>query len=222
MKTNEEITYGKLKSLILDGELPAGEFLSQRMLAERTGAVVITVRSCLRSLENDGLIENVPKWGTRIPVDTPEKIEDRYFMRETLEIAALRKIREAAKDTHRLELLAAAAKCDAVTLGAPGSLRDFAAAHLEFHALFAKLSGSELLEKFLNQMNLRSMMHLNAQRGWLKGTDWANHHSGYVEALFALPLEAAEGKVREHMRNGKNSELEALVHNREHGTENFL
>ncbi|MBL4702200.1 MAG: GntR family transcriptional regulator [Phycisphaeraceae bacterium] len=61
MKTSEQITYERLKDLIVDNKLPQGEFLSQRKLAESVGATLVTLRSSLRSLENDGLVENVPR-----------------------------------------------------------------------------------------------------------------------------------------------------------------
>ena len=40
IKTSEDKAYETLKNLILDGELPKGEFLPQRKLAERTGTAV--------------------------------------------------------------------------------------------------------------------------------------------------------------------------------------
>lgn len=87
--TVEEQAYLSLRQEILGGELPAGEFLSQRKLAARSGVSVISVRGALRSLENEGLIENAPKWGVRIPQDTPATFTDRYFMRETLEVGLI-------------------------------------------------------------------------------------------------------------------------------------
>ena len=79
MKTSEEITYDRLKALIIENKLPKGEFLSQRKLAESTGSTIVTLRSSLRLLENDGLLENVPN-GVIVgqPSDLLLSVEFRY------------------------------------------------------------------------------------------------------------------------------------------------
>jgi DNA-binding transcriptional MocR family regulator len=63
--TSEQQVTDRLRRHILAGELPVGEFLSQRKLAELAGTSVISVRGALRQLENEGLIENVPRAGVR-------------------------------------------------------------------------------------------------------------------------------------------------------------
>lgn len=195
----------------MEGKFPVGEFLSQRMLAEETGAVVITVRSCLRRLENEGLIENVPKWGVRIPIDTPEKVRDRYFMREVLEVAALARLRENMNDDLKRELLRIAKKCDEMEKDSPDAYRKFAEAHNEFHSLIAKASGSELLMKFLGQMNLRSIMLYNARRIWAtREPDDSHYHEKYAEIIMNAPWAEALGKVKEHIQKALDAELQVL------------
>ena len=211
LKTSEEQAYDKLKNMILAGKFPVGEFLSQRMLAEKTGAVVITVRSCLRRLENEGLIENIPKWGVRIPKDTPEKVKDRYFMREVFEIAAVKRLRENFKEEYKNKLIIAAKRCDMMKKKSPDSYRQFAEAHNAFHVLIAELAGSELLLRFLQQMNLRSIMLFNAKRIWAsKPTTEKQHHEKYVEIIFNAPWEKALEKVEDHIRAGLEDELNVL------------
>ena len=73
--TNEQQAYEKLRSAILRGEFPHGQFLSQRDLAERAGAAITTVRAALRTLESEGFIENVPRWGVRIPSETASAVK---------------------------------------------------------------------------------------------------------------------------------------------------
>jgi DNA-binding GntR family transcriptional regulator len=213
MRTSEDLAYEKLKTLILEGEFPAGKFLSQRMLAEKANAVVITVRTSLRRLENEGLIENVPKWGVRIPEDTPEKIKDRYFMREILEIAAVQRIREGKPlaDTLRGKLLETAAACDKMRPDA-GSLKDFAYMHARFHQLIAESSGSGLLLGAMNRMNLRTVMFFNARRAWLKelSTPTEKHHQNYLEQILETPMEKAFAAIRAHLARGLSMELKYL------------
>ena len=223
LKTSEDQAYDKLKDMILAGEFPVGEFLSQRMLAKKTGAVVITVRSCLRRLENEGLIENIPKWGVRIPQDTPEKIQDRYFMREVFETAAVKRLREHFQEEFKYKLMAAAKKCDTMKKKYPESYKEFAAVHNEFHVLIAELAGSELLLRFIKQMNLRSMMLFNAKRIWAsKPPAEKHHHEKYVEIILNAPLEKVLEKVKEHIRAGLDDELNALSSTIENHDQGFL
>lgn len=212
MKTSEEQSYDKLRDMILTGEFPVGEFLSQRMLAEKVGAAVVTVRSCLRRLENDGLIENIPKWGVRIPKDTPERVMDRYFMRETLEVAAVQRIHSTMKPEYQERLMPIAAQCDRMQRGTPESYRAFAEIHHQLHQLIGELAGSELLLNFLGKMNLQSMMLRNAKRIWaVKPPAEADHHQKYVKAILEAPLDEALAKVSEHTRSGMQDELTALA-----------
>ncbi|MFW5843559.1 MAG: GntR family transcriptional regulator, partial [Spirochaetota bacterium] len=114
-QTKEDLAYHGLKELIVLGELPRGTFLSQRMLAAKCGVNVVTVRGALRQLENDGLIENVPQWGVRIPEETEEAVRDRYFLREILEVAAVRKIVGRRDEIDPAELTARAVACDTLS-----------------------------------------------------------------------------------------------------------
>lgn len=214
MRTSEDFAYDKLKTMILSGELPTGKFLSQRMLAEKTNAVVITVRSALRRLENEGLIENVPKWGVRIPEDTLEKIKDRYFMREVLEFAAIQRIRGERLLTEELsrKLEKSAVACDRVYPDSERSMKDFAALHAEFHLLISEASGSELLLRAVNRMNLRSIMFFNARRAWFKEipSELKNYHQNYLAKILDAPISKAKDAVHRHMARGTDMELKCL------------
>ena len=126
MLTCEEKTYERLKQMILTGKLPQGEFLPQRGLAQQVGATIVTLRSALRLLGNDGLIENVPKWGVRIPVDTIKSVTDRYYVRELLEVGAAEKLLGNPTEDMQAELIGLAKECDRMAPDSPESYRGFA------------------------------------------------------------------------------------------------
>ena len=212
MKTCEEITYDRLKELIIDNKLPKGEFLSQRKLAESVGATLVTLRSSLRLLENDGLLENVPKWGVRIPVENEESIRERYYIRELLEVGAVDKILESkilkAKDI----LLEKAVACDKVKFSGPQSFKDFAVKHVDFHLTITRLSGSKLLHQVLKRLNFRSMMLENAKYGWELHNEnqLENHHEEFIKVIFRSDRMEALEMVRMHIRRGCIMEIETL------------
>ncbi|MBO7147022.1 MAG: GntR family transcriptional regulator [Lentisphaeria bacterium] len=214
MLTCEERTYYKLKEKILAGGFPVGEFLPQRSLANDVDATIVTLRSALRLLENDGLIENVPKWGVRIPAEDEASLRDRYFMREVLELGAVQRLFELHRqdESVKVTLLKMAKDCDEMKPENPDSYRNFAEKHAALHHRIVEYSGSKLLVKEIERLNFRSMMLTNSSRGWLQGNDYrfTTHHSDLIQDLFTLPEAQALEAMRKHIRYGLELELNVI------------
>ena len=212
MKTCEETTYDQLKELILAGDFPTGEFLPQRGLAQRVGATIVTLRSALRLLSNDGLIENVPKWGVRIPEETCKTISERYYVRELLEAGAAEKLREHHTDEMIAELSALAKECDRMMPDVPDAWRAFAEKHSRLHLRIAELTGNRLLTETLSRLNFRSMMLSNARNGWVIQREYLleAHHETFIKGLFSLPHAEAIALVHSHVQRGLRMELAVL------------
>jgi DNA-binding GntR family transcriptional regulator len=214
MQTSEEKTYYRLKEKILEGGLPIGKFLPQRSLAADVNATIVTLRSALRLLENDGLIENVPKWGVRIPEEDEASLRDRYFLREVLELGALKRMLECYRDDEQVkkELLKLARACDEMKPENPDSFREFAEKHIKLHSKIVEYSGSKLLIREIERLNFRSMMLTNSSRGWLQSSDYrfTTHHSDLIMDLFTLPESEAMETMRKHIRYGLELELNVI------------
>jgi DNA-binding GntR family transcriptional regulator len=226
-KTQEELAYEQLKAMILAGELPRDEFLSQRMLAAKAGTNITTVRTALRHLENDGLLENIPHWGVRIPGETEERLRDLYFMRELLEVGAVRRFvqNRASIDTRRI--VALARLCDSLASKLPASLAEFSQAHFDFHMEIASQGGSELLMKSLNRLHFRNWLLSHDSRLWTRGDSRGAtstppappvapkeyrdaSHQKMVEALLHGSEEQAANEMRRHIYAGLRQELAVL------------
>ncbi len=211
--TSEQKVLNKLRKKILERELPVGEFLSQRKLAEETKTSVISVRGALRQLENDGLIENIPRWGVRIPKETPEIIKDRYRIRELFETHVVECLCRKLSPVQQDALLKQAAELDklAEQTSAESAFK-FARLHHDFHLYLADCCESPLLTKFLERVINASLMVLNAKRmrekpitSDLIGTT----HTELVEIIITGPTKKAVESMRTHIHNGLKSELEA-------------
>ena len=215
IKTEEDIGYEKLKSLIFNNELPKGKFLSQRSLATKLNTAVATLRCILRRLENDGLIENVPKWGVRIPFETEKDIIDRYYIREILEVGAIIQIlRNKTKDDYD-RLMEAAEACDSLKDEDTNKSVLFANHHMTFHSLLGELSGNPLLHKMMNQVIIKSFMIYNAQRGWARGIDRDSHRKLVIDLFKADSQEKIESIMRAHVKRGLQDEIEVLHFNQQ-------
>jgi DNA-binding GntR family transcriptional regulator len=207
-KTKEELAYEHLKALILAGELPKDEFLSQRKLAERVDTNLTTVRTALRQLENDGLIENVPQWGVRIPLETEERLRDLYFMRELLEVGAVRRLLQNRDSVDIRTIKEKAKRCDTLARKLPDSLVEYNEAHYDFHMELAKQSGSELLVRSLNRIHFRSWLMRHDRRLWTRKN--LVNHQRMVDAIFSSPEKVAISEIRSHISGGLEGELVEL------------
>lgn len=208
-RTSEEIARNQLRSMILQGELPTDVFLSQRWLAERVGVAVSTLRTALRSLEKESIIENVPRWGVRIPGETEQGIIDRYYVREILEVAAVQRIvqRNNAGEAARLRLLAE--QCEVMASQSPLDVNGFAQKHFDFHHAIAACSGSQLLAETLDRTFLRTMVLYNIRQGWKRDIDRLSHVV-LVQDILSGDMGRAQAAVREHIARGLQRELNAL------------
>jgi DNA-binding GntR family transcriptional regulator len=208
-RTNEEMAYHLLRDLLLRGELPVGKFLSQRMLCERAGVAEVTVRPALRLLQNEGLIEYIPRWGVRVPIETEDSLRDRYFMREVLEVAAFKRVIELNNPLHKQGMLERAQKCDSVGVEGQDGIEQFAQLHFELHHFMTQCSGSNLLVESLERIHLKIRMFYNAKRAWGRGLDRASHVN-FIQDIFSGDAEHAEHAIRMHVRRGLEHELEAI------------
>jgi DNA-binding GntR family transcriptional regulator len=86
-----EIVAGKLREMIMRGELQPGEGLPMRALAERFDVSVIPVRDALRLLAGEGLVELQPHRGARVVRISVLDLEQIFLARLPLEQLAATK-----------------------------------------------------------------------------------------------------------------------------------
>jgi DNA-binding GntR family transcriptional regulator len=80
----------RLRGELLAGTLPAGTRLKEEALAERFGVGRYTVRSALRTLVADGMLEHEANRGARVPHLSQARVDELYEYRTILEVGGLR------------------------------------------------------------------------------------------------------------------------------------
>ncbi len=209
--TSEQHVTEQLRGHILAGELPVGEFLSQRKLAELAGASVISVRGALRRLENEGLVENVPRAGVRIPQDTPSSVRNRYLVRRALESAAVEQICGELSEEAKIALRNMAEQLDRLAKEhTETDTQQFARLHHNFHLLIAESTGNPLLVQMLKRVINPSLMMLNARRSWQQPSELHQNHTALVKAVISGNKTDAVQAIQTHIEIGLKSELSAL------------
>jgi DNA-binding GntR family transcriptional regulator len=83
--TIQERVRRSLQNAIMAGQFAPGEILTLRGVADAMGTSVMPVREALSRCLADGAIELLPNRVMRIPLMTPESIEELYEVRITLE-----------------------------------------------------------------------------------------------------------------------------------------
>ena len=196
----------QIAAAIAEGEFPPGTQLVETMLAERFGVSRSPVRGALRALEGDGLVVRYPHRGNFVAGLAPEDIEEIFYLRETLELAAVR----LAYDRIPVgELTAVEELLD--SLSPEDSAReDFVRSDYELHGMIARNSGNSRLRDALNQLSAQVEITRRTSMSQ-KGRLAANlaEHKEIVQALQLRDLPLIEARLRVHLKAGKASTLEA-------------
>src|SRR6059058_688989 len=87
-KQLHNVVLDRLRDMIMQGELRAGEWLRQERLARELGVSHTPIREALKQLEVEGLVEHVPYRGVRVIEFSLNDVVDIYAMRAALEALA--------------------------------------------------------------------------------------------------------------------------------------
>jgi len=89
LKSDE--AFERLRTLLLDGTLRAGEFVSQQDLVVRVRMPMAPVREAVKRAASDGLVEVLPQRGVRVMEATPRRILDGFGLRLLVDREGARK-----------------------------------------------------------------------------------------------------------------------------------
>lgn len=202
--TGREIQTSLVRA-IGEGEFPPGAPLVETALARRYGVSRIPVREALRGLEQDGLVIHVPNKGRFVAPQSTQDVEEVFFLRETLELAAVRlaydRIPEEQLDALALEL-------DALSLER-SARQDFFRVDAAIHDAITGYAGNRRLQTMLQLLNsqierARSTAAMQPHR--LEKS--LKEHRDIVEALRIRDLPLIEARLRLHLHNVRDATLE--------------
>jgi len=199
----------ELRDAIVRGAFSPGERLPQRKLADQFETTTITVREALRALENEGLVQIVPKWGAMVVELSLQKLEGQYFVREALEGMAARLACMRMNGQERETLLRKADECDEKLPGPDLDLHRKAELHYSLHELIARFSGCDELVDAIKRLNVFSLLLLNAYHDSIT-EDPPGWHRLLGEALCGDDPDRAETSMRIHIRRGCEVELRKI------------
>ena len=90
--------YASLRDAIIRAELAPGRQLSENEIAAWLGVSRTPIREALVRLRDERLVAIVPQLGTFVSRISPQAVSDAQFIREALEVAAIREAATVASE----------------------------------------------------------------------------------------------------------------------------
>jgi len=177
-----------------------GQLLNRRAVAAELDVSVAPVIEAMIRLETEGLLETLPRKGTRVRLIDSEGLRGQLIVREAIECEAARLACGGPVRRHAPRLLPLARRIDATRLDAPGLW----ALEVGFHrSLVALAETPALLEAFDRVMRLGLFFAVNELVSDATAAVRSSHESLLRRLQRASP-DAADRAVRSHLRTGKD------------------
>jgi len=140
----------RVRQEIISGRIQPGQRIRLRMLEELFGVSHIPIREALRSLEAEGLVENIPQRGAIATPLSVEELTEVYDLRRLLEPAvAERAIPQLTKERLRRS---AQALDDLNAIPGEWASPEFPEAHRRFHWALLEPGASSLIQRVMTQL----------------------------------------------------------------------
>ncbi|MBV8718203.1 MAG: GntR family transcriptional regulator [Chloroflexi bacterium] len=193
-----EEAYDQLRSAILGGQLAPGSRIVEADLARQMRISRSPVREAVRKLEQEGLLEYLPRRGTVVSGLSRQDVADAYQLRAYLEAygARLAATHATELDLARLTELIQCMRTFAVAEDLDGLVT----ADVEFHRELCRVSGSRHLLQAWETLNPARWTMISGLRvSDLSLEQIAERHRPIVTALESGRPEHAETIVRTHI-----------------------
>jgi DNA-binding GntR family transcriptional regulator len=204
------LVYRELREAICDSRLVPNERLVQNALADHLGLSRTPVRDALLRLSQEGLVRALPwRGGFTVSPFTVREVLDIYDVRLPLEVLA---VREAAGRHTAVELARLREMNQRIAEGA-GRLAEQYQLNQQLHAGIVAPSDNEVLKRMLTQLwsmpsSLR-MYYVQVAAGE-PSEDMVAQHAAIIDALERGDVEAAAGRLQQHLEAAKRQAVELL------------
>ena len=208
-RTESQKVADELREAILSGEIAPGTRLPQRTVASKFGTTAIVAREALRVASSEGLVLIEPRFGAMVEEVTPDKLQERYTVREALEGMAARLAARNISESGKLELQTLARRCDDDLPSDRLTRHQKAELHLELHNHISGIADCGELARLLDGLYLHSIIVSNAYHiDWFAET--AGWHTLLVGPILDGDEDTSEQIMRNHVRRGLEMELTAV------------
>ncbi|MEH3142308.1 MAG: GntR family transcriptional regulator [Mycobacterium kyogaense] len=193
-----EVAGHRLRDAILSGQLAPGEKIVEEQLCADLGISRAPLREALRLLAQQGLVEHLPRRGSRVTEWSPSDILQLFELRYVLERHAIDTALPLADPDRQLEPIRAA--LDHMVSAQDALDRDDA--HRAFHAAVVTLADNRQLDIALAPILLKLQLPMakNLRAEALQGdpADGVERHRAILAALESNDAGVVAAALREH------------------------
>lgn len=193
-----EVTAHRLREAILSGELAPGEKIVEELLCADIGISRAPLREALRLLAQQGLVEHLPRRGSRVAEWSPTDILQLFELRNVLERHAIETALPLPDVGRALEPVRAA--LDLMDTATDALERDDA--HRAFHAAVVGLADNRqldiALEPILVKLQLPMAKNLREEARQRAGDDGIGRHKAILAALETNDPAVVVDAIRDH------------------------
>jgi DNA-binding GntR family transcriptional regulator len=210
--------YRQLQDQILSGHFPAGSVLSEASIARNLGISRTPVGEAIRQLARDGLVRQIPRFGTIVKAVDRRDLIDQYEMREALESFAAGRAAERIRPDALEQLEQYCQVFDGLLRDMQEQkiealddelLRLFLATDLAFHVLIVESAGNQRILSTVQEMRaISGILRVRRGRhdlGIVQRT--RDSHRRILAAIAARDPAAATAEMLTHIRNSKETSL---------------
>ncbi|MEK3645131.1 GntR family transcriptional regulator [Aeribacillus sp. FSL K6-2848] len=133
----------KITNQIMAGELKPGQKIIESTYAEEFGTSRAPIRESLYLLENEGLIERIPRKGAVVKGYTEDEVYDLLEMRIVLESLAMKRIKVRGINEEILKKMEQLVQ----KMSEVDDEKQYANLNQEFHMLIIEMSKSEIIKE---------------------------------------------------------------------------
>ncbi|MFF3663837.1 GntR family transcriptional regulator [Streptomyces olivochromogenes] len=190
--------HGRLRAMILSGELPPGSALLQAEMARKLGVSRTPMREAFRLLQEEGLIDARPDQRARVRAVDPEDLDGVYGARIMLEALA---VTTTAKTLTSEDLDRMGEMLERMKVHADDEKPDeWYAAHREFHRVATRAVGAQL-QRTLSSLAEHSERYVRLAQLGVPGSRARAHqeHEALLEALKANDEAEATKVIAVHL-----------------------
>ncbi|MGO4202400.1 GntR family transcriptional regulator [Rhodococcus sp. TAF43] len=197
-----ELAYREVKELILSGELPGGELISEGEIATRMGSSRTPVREAFLRLEAEGWMRLYPKRGALIVPVAEGEAEHVVDARLLIEVHAAQVVAASPRTREALVAALRANLEEQRDTAAQGDAARFSTLDADFHRALVRAGGNPLLESFYDGLRERQrrMTAHSLARDPDQITKIVDDHTRLADLIEAGDAEGFASAVGRHMR----------------------
>ncbi|OZC46874.1 GntR family transcriptional regulator [Rhodococcus sp. RS1C4] len=200
--TAAEHAYVTVKEMIVTGELPGGELVSEGDIAGRMNISRTPVREAFLRLQVEGWMRLYPKRGALVVPIAANEAEHVVSARWLVETGSVRVVAASPHVRERLLPRLRANLAEQREIAATGTRADFSAADADFHRLIVRAGANPLLDAFYD--GLRERQRRMTTHSLARDPDQISRivddHSRLADLIEAADVDGFGEAVDTHMR----------------------